>query len=219
MNRFQILALAFVSVACFAPRASAQFLYLRPDTPSAGTFSLVFHSAPLTDSATTAKSLGIGTVTILTEGGKRTQVAVEKGDTSVTLNATANTLFTSADYGVSNRGEGHLVLLRYHAKVQPTGGAAVGLPLELVPKSAAGGVAFVATAGGKPLAHVSVTVHEPGATAPRTVTTDADGQTPTYTKSGRYAARVGRFEKQKGELEGKAYTGVWEYSTLVTEVK
>ena len=93
------------------------------------------------------------------------------------------------------------------------------MPLELTPKAVSGGVAFVATSGGKPLVSVTVTVHEPGAAEPRIVTTDADGQTPTYSKAGRYAARVGRFEKQKGELEGKAYTGIWEYSTLVTDVK
>jgi len=219
MNRLQIVALALVSIACFTPPASAQFLYLRPDATAAGTFSLVFHSTPLTDSATPAKSSEIGTVTAISEGGKRTQVTVESGDKSVTVKTAADTLFMSADFGVSNRGEGHLVLLRYHAKVQPTGGEAVGLPLELTPKAVARGVAFVAAVGGKPLANATVTVHEPGAAEPRIVTTDADGLTPTYTKAGRYAARVGRFEKKKGELEGKAYTGIWEYSTLVTDVK
>jgi len=219
MNRLQLAALTFVSVACFTPTATAQFLYLRPDATTTGTFSLVFHSTPLTDSATPAKSLEVSSVTAIGEGGKRTQISVEAGDKSATLKSTADTLFTSVDFGVSNRGEGHLVLLRYHAKVQPTGGAAVGLPLELTPKAVSGGVAFVATSGGKPLVSVTVTVHEPGAAEPRIVTTDADGQTPTYSKAGRYAARVGRFEKQKGELEGKAYTGIWEYSTLVTDVK
>lgn len=219
MNRFQITALALVSAAIFTPAASAQFLYLRPDTTTTGTFSLVFHSAPLTDSATAAKSPEIGTVTAISEGGKRTQVAVESGDKSATLKATADTLFTSVDFGVSNRGEGHLVLIRYHAKVQPTGGAPAGLPLELTPKAVSGGVAFVAAAGGKPLGNTTVVVHEPGTAESRTVTTDADGLTPTYTKVGRYAARVGRFEKKKGEHEGKAYTGIWEYSTLVTDVK
>ncbi len=219
MTRPQFTALALATIAFITPSAYAQFLYLRPDTTTAGNFSLVFHSAPLTDSATPAISLGIRAVTAVGEGGKRAQVTIESGDKSATLKSSADTLFASIDYGVSNRGEGHLVLLRFHAKTQPAGGVAVGLPLELTSKAVSGGVAFVATVNGKSLGNVTVTIHEPGVAEPKAVTTDADGQTPTYTKPGRYAARVSRFEKAKGEHEGKAFTGVWEYSTLVTDVK
>ncbi|MCU0705894.1 MAG: hypothetical protein MUF18_18145 [Fimbriiglobus sp.] len=149
-----------------------------------------------------------------------TEVAVTKGDGGELLATTdAETAFTTLNYGVSNRGEGQTVLLRYHAKGQPVGGQAVGLPLELTSKGVNGGVVFMATAGGKPLGGVTVTVFEPGSDEPRTVTTDPSGQTPAYAKAGRYAVRVGRFEKAKGEHEGRAYAGVWEYSTLTTEVK
>lgn len=219
MTSPQFTALALVSIALFTPSTSAQFLYLRPDSTTAGNFSLVLHSSPLTDSATSAHALAVRTVTAVGDGGKQAQLTVESGDTSATVKTTADTLFTSADYGVSNRGEGHLVLLRFHAKTQPAGGAAVGLKLELTPKAVSEGVAFVATVNGKPFVNATVTIHEPGATEPKAVTTDADGQTPTYTKPGRYAARVSRFEKAKGEHEGKAFSGVWEYSTLVTDVK
>ena len=219
MTRLMFVALTLASVAFLTPTASAQFLYLRPNAVTPGTYSLVFHSSPISDPATPATALGVTTATAVAEGGKQSQVAFDPADKSVTVKTSAETLFVSAEYGVSNRGEGHLVLLHYHAKSQPLGGVAVGLPLELTPKAVSGGVAFVATGGGKPLANTTVVIHEPGTAESRTVTTDADGQTPTYTKAGRYAARVGRFEKKKGEFEGKAYTGIWEYSTVVTDVK
>jgi hypothetical protein len=213
-------AVAVVALAALStPPASAQALYLRPDVVVAKQFVLIFSSTPLTAPAATPSPLAVPALTVVADDGKRSQVPVEKRDGGITAETGADTVFASADYGVSNRGEGLSVLVRFHTKCQPAGGSAVGLPVEITPESAKGGVAFVATADGKPLKGVAVTVFEPGATDPTTVTTDADGRTPTYSKPGRYAVKVGRFEKKKGEHEGRAYTGIWEYSTLVTDVK
>lgn len=216
------LALALTAAQLFilTPFASARFLYLTPDATSTEKIVPIFISSPLTSTPTAAEKLPIRTLTAVTRDGKRTELTIKPEDACKPLAVSdAETVFASVDYGVSNRGEGQAVLLRYHAKFQPADGKAVGLPVEITPKAMTGGVAFVATVGGKPLGNATVTIHEPGDTDPRTVTTDADGLTPTYSKPGRYAIRVSRFEKAKGEHEGQAYTGIWEYSTLVTEVK
>jgi hypothetical protein len=220
MRSFVPAVAAVALTALFAPQAPAQALYLCPDVVVAKQFVLIFSSTPLTALATTTNFPPVPALTAVTDGDKRSQVSIEKGDGVIpTAKTAADTVFASADYGVSNRGEGLSVLVRYHTKCQPVGGAAVGLPVEIVAESVKSGVAFVATAGGKPLKGVSVSVFEPGATDPTPATTDADGRTPTYSKAGRYAVKVGRFEKKKGEHEGRAYTGIWEYSTLVTDVK
>lgn len=220
MRSFVPAVAAVTLAALLTPQSHAQALYLSPDVVVAKQFVLIFSSTPLTAPATATNSLGVPALTAVADDGKRSQVSVQKGDGGVlTAKSEAATVFTSVDYGVSNRGEGLSVLIRFHAKYQLSGGAAVGLPVEITAESAKSGVAFVATAGGKPLNSVPVTVFEPGATDPTTVTTDSDGRTPTYSKPGRYALKVGRFEKKKGEHEGRAYTGIWEYSTLVTVVK
>lgn len=212
--------LVFAQLFVLAPFASARFLYLTPYAASAEKIAPIFISSPLTSTPTAAEKLPVRTLTVIAQDGKRTELTIKPEDAGKPLAVSgAETVFASVDYGVSNRGEGQAVLLRYHAKFQPVDGKAVGLPVEITPKTVTGGVAFVATAGGKPLGNATVTIHEPGDTDPRTVTTDADGLTPTYSKPGRYAVRVSRFEKAKGEHEGRAYTGIWEYSTLVTEVK
>lgn len=214
-------AVAVVALtALFAPQAPAQALFLRPDVVVAKQFVPIFSSTPLTGSAVTTNFPPVTTLKAVADDGKRSEVSFEKGDGMIpTAKTGADTVFTALDYGVSNRGEGLSVLVRFHAKCQPVGGAAVGLPVEITAESAKSGVTFVAAAGGKPLKGMSVTVFEPGATDPTTVTTDADGRTPAYSKPGQYAVKVGRFEKKKGEHEGRAYTGIWEYSTLVTDVK
>jgi hypothetical protein len=219
MSRPLCFALSVVLLAFSASVAPASFLFLLPDTTVGGKFSLVFHSTPFSDTPPDGGKLGVQAVTGLSDAGKRTQVPTQKEVNCTTAKVDGDTAFTSVDYGVSNRGEGQLVLLRFHAKAQPVGGSAVGQSLELTPARTTAGVVFVATAGGKPLNAATVTVCEPGGGEPRTVTTDADGRTPEYSTPGRYAVRVGRFETVKGEHEGRAYTGVWEYSTLVTTVK
>lgn len=212
--------LTILSFVLCAQAASAQFFYLVPDVSPAEQFFLVFNAGPLTGVKCDAEKLQVRTVSAIDTDGKRAAIPLVTTDTDGLVAKTpAATLFASVDYGVSNRGEGQAVLLRYHAKCQPAGGKEVGLPLEVTPKEVGGGVAFAVTAGGQPLGNVTVTLHEPGDTDPRTVATDTGGLTPTYSKAGRYAVRAGRFEKIKGEHEGKAYTGVWEYSTLVTVVK
>lgn len=211
--------LAILTVALFAQNAPAQFLYLGSDVSHAEQFVLVFNSAPLTGAKQDSEKLAVRTITAVAADGKRSALPLTAGEKGLVAQTASDTVFASFDSGVSNRGEGQTVLLRYHAKCQPADGKELGLPLEVTPKAVAGGVAFVVTAGGKPLGNGSVMLHEPGDADPRAVATDADGQTPTYSKAGRYAVRVGRFEKAKGEHEGKAYTGVWEYSSLVTVVK
>ncbi len=213
-------SLTILALVVCAPPTSAQFLYLVPDVSPAEQFFLIFNSGPLTGVKPDGEKLAVRTVTAVEVDGKRSAVPLTTDNTSgPVVKTSATTLFASVDSGVSNRGEGRTVLLRYHAKCQPAGGKELGLPLEVTPKAVTGGVAFAVTAGGKPLGNGSVLLHEPGDTDPRAVTTDANGLTPTYSKAGRYAVRVGRFENAKGELDGKAYSGVWEYSTLVTMVK
>lgn len=220
MRKVMLATLIVAQFFILSPFASAHFLYLTSETSSADLILPFFVSNPLTASSTASEQLPVRTLTVTDRDGKRTELSIkpEQAGEPVAVKG-AEAVFASVDYGVSNRGEGQGVLLRYHAKWQPAGGKAVGLPVEVTPKGVTGGVVFVATAGGKPMGNATVTIHEPGDTDPRTVTTDAAGQTPTYSKPGRYAVRVGRLTKAKGEHEGRAYTGVWEYSTLVTEVK
>ena len=63
MTRLMFVALTLASVAFLTPTASAQFLYLRPNAVTPGTFSLVFHSSPISDPATPATALGVTTAT------------------------------------------------------------------------------------------------------------------------------------------------------------
>lgn len=195
----------------------AHDLFLLPPAAD-GPLTMVFHTGPTVDGTASVAPLGVKQLGVVSKTGAVAVREVVPGDRPTLAVRTGDAVvFGSAEYGIVNRGEGHVYRLRFHAKAVLTAGAdtAVGQPLELAAKTTADGTAFVATADGKPLGSHEVAVFEPGGTTPMVVKTDAAGVTPTFTKPGRYAVRVSRFDKTPGEHDGRAYTGVYHYSTLV----
>ncbi len=208
MLRFALIPAAFVLVA--SGPAPAHFLYLVPQTGSA---SAVFSLDSKPDPNCDPTILGLKSA----RAGQE-KVAVEAPDRGVQKIASgAATLFATADFGVSNRGEGNAVLVRYHAKCQPTTDEnAVGQALEITPRTTSEGLAFAVTFQGKPLASAEVTVFEPDSTKPLALKTDPQGLTANLSATGQYAVRAIQIEKVNGDFEGRRYSSSQHCATVVT---
>ena len=208
MLRFALVLATLVLVGS-AP-ASAHFLFLLPQTGSA---MAVFSNDSKPDPTCDATILGLKSVQ--TGKGKVAVEAPERGVQKIASAAT--TLFATVDFGVSNRGEGNAVLVRYHAKCQPTTDEkAVGLALEISPRTTGEGLAFAVTFQGKPLASAEVTVLESDSNQPIALKTDSQGFTANLSSPGQYAVRVIQIEKVSGDYEGRRYTSIQHCATLVT---
>ena len=216
---------ATLAIALFVPAAaSAHFLFVLPPAANSQQMPLVWSDGPAADPKISAESL-IGGVAKKFDGTwAELPLEASKADgVWRTINASGAKVVTAkAEYGLVNRGEGHVLLVRYFAKwsnaVEATPAEST-LTVELTAVRGSGGFHFVATQGSKPLANTDVTVYEPNSGKTRTVKTDAQGKTPTFSTAGPYAARVFWNDATGGEYEGRKYRGTYYYSTLTTEYR
>ncbi len=126
-----------------------------------------------------------------------------------------------ANLGISPNGRGPKpFLLLYYPKTilgSLTGkeaNVAGDTPVELVPTGEPGNLRFQLIARGKPLADSEVAVIVPGGKEQR-VKTDADGFTPAFHETGRFAAWARLWEPASGSHEGKPYEQLRHYAMLV----
>ncbi len=114
-------------------------------------------------------------------------------------------------------------LLVYHPKAVFAGAnakaATIGADaeLEIVPVSEKGKTRFQLLAKGLPVANAEGSAMFPVG-AKEALTTDKDGYTATFEKTGRIAVYLKRTETKSGEYGGKTYEEVRHYATLVVEV-
>lgn len=208
----------FVLAIGLAAPAGAHFVFILParDGKSA---TAVFSDTPAPDDKVSRKAVELKAARAVNAKGELVELKPDAGwkfdlpDGVVELRATI-------EYGVVNRGEGHLIRIRHHAravlgKASDTGAA----PLEITPVAGGGGTAFRVTFNGKPLAGADVTVYEPESDVLKVMKTDADGLTAGFRKPGRYAARVPHIDPTAGEHDGRRYAATHHYATLVMGVK
>lgn len=156
--------------------------------------------------------------------GKDAAVECNRDDHSFTakLTKTPATVQGTAVYGLLTRSE-KPTLLVYHPKAVFAGtdakAATVGeaAALEIVPVTESGKTRFRLLAKGKPVAESEGTVLLPDGKKEK-VKTDADGYTPAFEQTGRYAAYLKLNEVKAGEHDGKKYEEVRHYATLVVDV-
>jgi len=155
---------------------------------------------------------------------KDTPVEYTKGEHSFAakLSKSTSVVYGTAVYGLLTKAD-KPTLLVYHpkavfagsdAKAATTGEA---VALEIVPVTEAGKTRFRLLAKGKPVSAAEGTVVLPDGTKEK-VTTDKEGYTVGFEKTGRYSAYLKLTETKAGEHDGKKYEEVRHYATLVADV-
>lgn len=220
MNRFlsTLLALAVGTAA-----AQAHFVYIVP-AKDAKTAKVVFSDSLEADDAVSIDKIVPLKLTARTAEGKDTAVELKKGEhcLNATIAGEPKVLFGTVNYGLSVKGE-RPYLLVYHPKVVFAGCdekiATLGekAPVELVPVVAAGSVRFKVLVAGKPAGAVEVNVLKADGDKVK-LKTESDGLTAKVEGAGRYAAWAKSTELKEGELDGKKYSEIRQYATLVVDV-
>lgn len=216
-------ALIAAAVLFAAPVAArAHMVYVVPSADGK-TVTVVFSDSLAPDEKVKMDKLA-GLKLVARIDGQDAPVECTKGDHSFTakLTKTPAVAYGTAVYGLLSRSE-KPTLLVYHPKAVFAGAdakaATVGEPaaLEVVPVTEAGKTRFRLLAKGKPVADAEGSVLKPDGTKEK-VKTDADGYTPVFDQTGRYAAYLKLTEAKAGEHDGKKYEEVRHYATLVADV-
>ncbi|MFO0852536.1 MAG: hypothetical protein U0871_28845 [Gemmataceae bacterium] len=220
MRRF--LTAAFAALA-LGVTAQAHFVFVVPSADGTKVTAVLSEDLAPDENVAVAKYAGLK-LTVRGADGKDTPVPLTAGKDSLTgplPGAGPRVAFGTVEYGVMAKGEGKPYLLVYHPKavVGPVNGRPIvtGGPLELVPVPQAGRVAFQLLSAGKPVADAEVTVTAPDGTKEK-VKTGSDGRTAGFAGAGRFAAYGKHVEPMAGSKDGKAYTEVRRYATLVVDV-
>lgn len=206
----------------FATTAEAHFVFLLPPTEGR-TVTAIFADTPKKDEKVEIGKIEFKAVQVLSASGKTTSATVtaEAGGWRVTVPDDTAEVRATVEYGVVNRGEGHVIRLRHHARLF-LGDAPDEKPAAAFDVAVArgpSGTAFRVTFDGKPVAGADVTVHEPGTDLLKVLKTDPDGVTPAFTKPGRYSARAMYADKTPGEFEGRKYAVTHSYATATVVLK
>ena len=206
----------------FATPAAAHFVFLLPpgDGKSA---TAIFADIPTKDEAVETGKIEFKTAQVVSTSGKTATVAVqpEAGGWRVPVAADTAEVWATVEYGVVNRGEGHVIRLRHHARLL-LGDASAGkatTAFDIAPVRVPSGVAFRVTFDGKPVAGAEVTVHEPDSDQRKVLKADPDGLTPAFAKPGRYCVRAMHVDKTPGEFEGRKYAVTHSHATATVVVK
>jgi uncharacterized GH25 family protein len=215
------LATALALVAC-AAAAHAHMVYVVP-AQDGQTLTVVFSDSLAPDEKVKMDKLA-GLKLFARVGGKDAPVEYTKGDHSFAAKLPKDTsvVYGTAVYGLLTKSE-KPTLLAYHPKAVLAGSdaksATVGeaSALAIVPVSEAGKTRFRLLAKGKPVAGAEGTVVLPDGTKEK-VTTDTEGFTIGFEKTGRYAAYLKLTESKGGEHDGKKYEEVRHYATLVADL-
>lgn len=216
------LFLSAITLAAFAVVAHAHMVYLVPANDGQS-MTVVFSDSLEPDEKVKMDKIA-GLKLVARTDGKDVPLEFTKGDHSFTAKSAKGTsvVYGTAVYGLLTKAE-KPTLLVYHPKAVLAGagtksttiGAAAAL--EIVPVTEAGKTRFLLLAKGKPVAGAEGTVVLPDGTKEK-VTTDKDGYTPGFEKTGRYAAYLKLAETKAGEHDGKKYEEARHYATLVADV-
>lgn len=219
MNR---LLVSLVSLAACAAAAHAHMVYVVPAEDGQSIIVVFSDSLDADEKVKMDKIAGLKLVARI--DGKDTPVEYTKGDHSFAakLPKTPSVIYGTAVYGLLTKSD-KPTLLVYHPKAVFAGAdakaATIGeaAALEIVPVAEAGKTRFRLLAKGKPVSGAEGTVVLPGGVKEK-VTTDKDGYTPGFEKTGRYAAYLKLNEVKSGEHDGKKYEEVRHYATLVADL-
>ena len=219
MNR---LLVSLVSLVACAAAAHAHMVYLVP-AKDGQSLTVVFSDSLDPDEKVKMDKLA-GLKLIARIDGKDVPIEYTKADHSfaVKLPKGAPVVYGTAAYGLLTKAEKPSLLV-YHPKTILAGAdakaATVGeaAALEIVPVTEAGKTRFRLLAKGKPVAATEGTVVLPDGTKEK-VTTDKEGYTVGFEKTGRYSAYLKLTETKAGEHDGKKYEEVRHYATLVADV-
>jgi uncharacterized GH25 family protein len=200
--------------------AQAHMVYLVPSEDGQSVTVVFSDSLNADEKVTMDKLAGLKLITVIDGKASPTEFTKNAHSFSTKLGQKNAVIHGSATYGLLTKAE-KPTLLVYHPKtVVGTATAAVGeaAALEIVPETAAGQTRFRLLAKGKPVANAEGSVMLPDGSKEK-VTTDAEGFTAKFAKTGRYAAYMKLVEAKAGEHDGKKYEEVRHYATLVADVK
>jgi uncharacterized GH25 family protein len=221
-------------LAAAAP-ARAHFVWLLPAEPGAKEpgVRLVFSDGLEPDKPELLKKVAHTKLFARGADGKEVAVKAAEGKDALQVALPDGKLYEVAGvcrYGVTQRGSTEPFLLNYYPKAFAGQGQQRGpvaflqpwpkLPLEIVPVLDAAGPAVRVFWQGEPLAGAEVALLVPGVDKPVEGKTDAGGtfMLKEQQKAGLYGVRARHTEKKAGELDGKKYTEVRHYATLVLRV-
>jgi uncharacterized GH25 family protein len=219
MNR---LILSVVALAACAAATYAHMVYVVPAKDAAAATVVFSDSLEPDEKVKMDKVAGLKLAARI--DGKDMPVEYTKADHSFAakLPKGASVVYGTTVYGLLSKSE-KPTLLVYHPKAVLAGAGAksatVGeaAALEIVPATEAGKTRFQLLAKGKPVAGAEGTVVLPDGTKEK-VTTDKDGYTSGFEKTGRYAVYLKLTEAKAGEHDGKKYEEVRHYATLVVDL-
>lgn len=218
-----VLAIIFLAAVSGTP-AVAHFVFLLPPTDGKSVTG-VFADRPQAEDTGEIGKISTPTVRLVSLSGKATTTSPDPitGGWRIPVGNDTAAVRATVEYGVVNRGEGHLIRIRHHAHLL-LGERAEENPDErpefaLTPVAVTAGLAFRVTFAGKPVTGADVTVYEPGSDQLKVLKADADGLTPGFAKPGRYSARAMHIDKTPGEFEGRKYAVTHSYATATATVK
>lgn len=218
MNR---LILSVVALAACAVVAHAHMVYVVPAKDGQSVTVVFSDSLDPDEKVKMDKVAGLKLVARI--DGKDVPIEYTKADHSFTakLPKGESVVYGTAVYGLLSKSE-KPTLLVYHPKTVLSGADAqagtigTDATLEIVAVKDAGKTRFQLLAKGKPVAAAEGAVVLPDGTKEK-VTTDKDGFTIGFEKTGRYAAYLKLTESKAGEHNGKKYEEVRHYATLVVD--
>ena len=223
MNRILLTALLLLAAA--AP-SQAHFIFVVPDSDGAKA-SVILSETLERDEDVDVKLIAATKLVLRDAAGSEKPLPLgEPADHAYRValpGSGTRAVRGSYVFGVRQRSGGNGFLIAYHPKAvvgdafAPEAAAAVPPAAEIVPVRRADGLALRVLAGGKPAAGAEVTVLLPDGEQ-QTVTAADDGNTPTFTQTGRFGAWARVVEPTAGEHAGKAYGEVRHYPTLVVDV-
>ena len=226
MRRVMILGWAGILLSGWS--APAHYLFLLPGD-NGHPPQLVWNDGPTPEPMVGLETASAGRFTAIDGQGKSVPVTPKPGGEGWLgfdgLPPDAREVVGTVEYGVVMRGQPEPALVVHHAKavLNPvTPGAAVtarpeAMPVDLTPVPQPGGIAFRLTVGGKKAASVDVLVLLPQEKRFRAVRTDAEGLTPAFDRTGKYAVRALVTEAKAGEFRGRKYEQVRHYPTVVVK--
>lgn len=214
-------ALAAALVWAVPGTASAHFVFVVPEADGAS--AKVLLSETLTpDGAVDVTLIKGTTLSMRDHAGRETPLPLNAAQHAYVVRLSAGArgiVHGRADLGVMKAGERAYVLQYYPKTIlgdafDSRTRVGASAPIELVPTGRAGEMRLQLLVAGKPLAKAEVTVVLPDGEE-EVVVTGGDGQTPAFTKPGRYGAWARHWETSDGSRNGSAYQQVRRYATLV----
>lgn len=229
MNRRRF-CLLLASLVLLVPQfAHAHFLWLLPDAgKGAGKHvHLYFGELAMADDPALLENVMAALVWQMDASGKKVDLKTSKGEESIIAESAINegptAVAASHNWGVLQRGDTSFVL-QYYAKTyhhaEPSEWASIDsskvLKLDITPRRIDDKqIELLVTWDGKPLADAEVNVEDHNGAVDIDGKTDADGKFVFDAPAGHtYSIRAKHVEDKAGELDGKSYDDIRNYSTL-----